>query len=61
MDFSLTHANGTREHCTGDGVLVTSLQFMADIETICPSAKECVFDEGREIKYRQKSTLMYWR
>lgn len=57
VDFSLTHANGTRcEHCTGDGVLVTSLQFMADIETICPVCKGMRFsDEGREIKYRQKS------
>ncbi|MCL2285181.1 MAG: excinuclease ABC subunit UvrA, partial [Firmicutes bacterium] len=37
IDFSLTHANGTRcEHCTGDGIIVTSLQFMADIEMVCP-------------------------
>jgi len=40
IDFSLTHANGVRcEHCSGDGVLVTSLQFMADIESICPACK----------------------
>jgi len=57
IDFSLTHSNGTRcEHCTGDGVIVTSLQFMADIETICPVCKGMRFsDEGLEIKYRGKS------
>ncbi|MCL2421414.1 MAG: excinuclease ABC subunit UvrA, partial [Defluviitaleaceae bacterium] len=37
LDFSLTHANGVRcENCAGDGVIVTNLQFMADIESICP-------------------------
>lgn len=57
IDFSLTHANGTRcEHCTGDGIIVTSLQFMADIETICPVCKGMRFsDEGLEIKYNNKS------
>ena len=57
IDFSLTHANGTRcEHCAGDGVLTTSLQFMADIETICPVCKGLRFSaEGLEIKYKQKS------
>ncbi len=57
IDFSLTHANGTRcEHCAGDGIIVTNLQFMADIETICPVCKGRRFsDEGLEIKYKQKS------
>jgi excinuclease ABC subunit A len=57
IDFSLTHANGTRcEHCTGDGVIVTNLQFMADIETICPMCKGMRFsEEGIEIKYNGKS------
>jgi excinuclease ABC subunit A len=57
IDFSLTHANGTRcEHCSGDGIIVTSLQFMADIETICPVCKGMRFsDEGLEIKYKGKS------
>ena len=57
IDFSLTHANGTRcEHCAGDGIIVTNLQFMADIETICPVCKGMRFsDEGLEIKYKQKS------
>ncbi|MBK1812106.1 excinuclease ABC subunit UvrA [Clostridium sp. YIM B02505] len=57
IDFSLTHANGTRcEHCGGDGILVTNLQFMADIETICPVCKGMRFsDEGLEIKYKGKT------
>ena len=57
IDFSLTHANGTRcEHCTGDGIITTNLQFMADIETICPVCKGMRFsDEGLEIKYKGKS------
>lgn len=57
IDFSLTHANGTRcEHCAGDGIIVTNLQFMADIETICPVCKGRRFsDEGLEIKYKHKS------
>lgn len=57
LDFSLTHANGTRcEHCSGDGIIVTSLQFMSDIETICPICKGMRFsEEGLEIKYKGKS------
>jgi excinuclease ABC subunit A len=57
IDFSLTHANGTRcEHCSGDGIIVTNLQFMADIETVCPVCKGMRFsDEGLEIKYKGKS------
>jgi excinuclease ABC subunit A len=57
IDFSLTHANGTRcEHCAGDGIIVTSLQFMADIETICPVCKGMRFSkEGLEIKYKGKN------
>ncbi len=57
LDFSLTHANGTRcEHCSGDGVIVTNLQFMADIETVCPVCKGARFSqEGLEIKYLGKN------
>jgi excinuclease ABC subunit A len=57
LDFSLTHANGTRcEHCAGDGIIVTNLQFMADIETICPMCKGMRYsEEGLEIKYQGKS------
>ncbi|MCL2059210.1 MAG: excinuclease ABC subunit UvrA [Oscillospiraceae bacterium] len=57
LDFSLTHSGGTRcSHCSGDGVLVTSLQFMADIESVCPVCKGLRFSqEGLEIKYDGKS------
>lgn len=57
VDFSLTHANGVRcEHCTGDGVIVTNLQFMADIETICPVCKGRRFSQdGLDIKYHGKN------
>jgi len=57
IDFSLTHANGTRcEHCGGDGIIVTNLQFMADIETVCPVCKgERFSQEGLEITYKGKN------
>ncbi|WNS46295.1 excinuclease ABC subunit UvrA [Paenibacillus sp. MMS20-IR301] len=57
VDFSLTHANGTRcEYCAGDGILVTNLQFMADIETLCPVCKGRRFsEEGLDIKICGKS------
>lgn len=57
LDFSLTHANGTRcEHCSGDGIIVTNLQFMADVETICPMCKGMRYsEEGLEIKYQGKN------
>ncbi|MCL2501442.1 MAG: ATP-binding cassette domain-containing protein, partial [Defluviitaleaceae bacterium] len=57
IDFSLTHANGTRcEHCTGDGIITTQLQFMADIEMTCPVCKGRRFsEEGLEVKWNGKS------
>ncbi|HBL84043.1 MAG: excinuclease ABC subunit A [Clostridiales bacterium GWF2_38_85] len=57
LDFSLTHSNGARcEHCLGDGVIVTNLQFMADIKSFCPVCKGSRFSqEGLEIKYNGKN------
>ena len=57
IDFSLTNANGVRcEHCAGDGILVTNLQFMADIESLCPVCKGSRFSsEGLEIRYNGKN------
>jgi excinuclease ABC subunit A len=57
VDFSLTHANGTRcEYCTGDGIITTSLQFMADIEMICPVCKGARFcEEGLDVKWNGKN------
>ncbi|MCL2377633.1 MAG: excinuclease ABC subunit UvrA [Defluviitaleaceae bacterium] len=57
IDFSLTHANGVRcEHCAGDGVIITNLQFMADIESLCPVCRGGRFSaDGHEIRYKGKS------
>ena len=57
LDFSLTHRGGVRcEHCSGDGVIVTNLQFMADIESICPVCKGSRFsNEGQEIRIAGKN------
>lgn len=57
VDFSLTHSGGTRcEHCSGDGIITTSLQYMADIETICPVCKGTRFSaEGLEIYYHGRN------
>ncbi|MDR0949337.1 MAG: excinuclease ABC subunit UvrA, partial [Lachnospiraceae bacterium] len=57
VDFSLTHPGGVRcEHCGGDGILVTNLQFMADIESICPVCKGRRFSQdGLDIHYKGKS------
>lgn len=57
VDFSLTHANGARcEHCAGDGVLITNLQFMADIESICPVCKGSRFSQDAlDIRYNGKN------
>jgi len=57
IDFSLTNANGVRcEHCAGDGILITNLQFMADIESICPACKGSRFSsDGLEIRYNGKN------
>jgi excinuclease ABC subunit A len=57
VDFSLTHSGGTRcEHCSGDGIIITSLQYMADIETTCPVCKGARFSqEGLDIRYHGKN------
>ncbi len=34
--FSFNMTEGRCEECGGVGVLSTSLQFMADVETLCP-------------------------
>ena len=56
-DFSLISVGGMRcEHCTGDGILVTNLQFMADIESICPVCKGRRFSQDAlEIYYNGKN------
>ncbi|MCL2187228.1 MAG: excinuclease ABC subunit UvrA [Defluviitaleaceae bacterium] len=56
-DFSLTQSGGLRcEQCAGDGAIVTHLQFMADIENVCPVCKGSRFSrDGHEIYYNGKS------
>ncbi len=56
-DFSLAQPNGARcEHCLGMGVIVTNLQFMADIESVCPVCKGDRFSgDGLGILYHGKN------
>ncbi|MBH5318428.1 excinuclease ABC subunit UvrA [Paenibacillus sp. GSMTC-2017] len=56
-DFSFNLKNGGRcEHCQGEGLVVTELQFMPDIETVCPACNGSRFnDEILEIKHKGKS------
>ncbi|MFF2888583.1 excinuclease ABC subunit UvrA [Paenibacillus sp. NPDC057967] len=55
-DFSFNQKNGGRcENCQGEGIVVTQLQFMPDVEAICPACKGTRFtDEVLEIKLRDK-------
>ena len=57
VDFSLSHRNGACcEHCAGNGILVTDMQFMADVEATCPVCKGRRYsEEGLQIKYRDRS------
>ncbi|CAG7655832.1 excinuclease ABC subunit UvrA [Paenibacillus allorhizosphaerae] len=44
-DFSFNHKNGGRcEHCQGEGIVTTQLQFMPDIEAVCPACKGARFN-----------------
>jgi len=56
-DFSFNHKDTYRcEECSGEGVIVRELEFMADIETVCPVCNGARFQkELLEIKYRDKS------
>lgn len=43
--FSFNQKNGGRcEHCQGEGIITTQLQFMPDIESVCPSCKGARFN-----------------
>ncbi|WP_284645463.1 excinuclease ABC subunit UvrA [Paenibacillus silviterrae] len=45
-DFGFNQKNGGRcEHCQGEGVVTTQLQFMPDIESVCPACKGARFNE----------------
>lgn len=45
-DFSFNQKNGGRcEHCQGEGTVTTQLQFMPDVEAVCPVCKGARFNE----------------
>ena len=54
--FSFNVKEGRCESCAGEGVLRTRLQFMADVETVCPVCKGARYNaETLEVKYQRKS------
>ncbi|MCL2774993.1 MAG: excinuclease ABC subunit UvrA [Oscillospiraceae bacterium] len=57
QDFSLTYQNGLRCHkCAGKGIIVTKLQYMPDIESVCPVCKgECYSNEALKYKYQGRN------
>ena len=56
-NFSFNSKNSGRcEHCKGDGRIVTKLQFMPDVEIVCPICKGQRFKkEILDIKYKGKN------
>ena len=54
--FSFNNKGGRCEQCQGRGLITTSLQFMADVEAICPICKGKRYtEETLEVLYRGKS------
>lgn len=54
--FSFNVKEGRCESCAGEGVLRTRLQFMADVETVCPVCKGARYNAATlEVKYKGKS------
>ena len=56
-NFSFNSKNSGRcEHCKGEGKIVTKLQFMPDVETVCPICKGKRYKkEILDIKYKGKN------
>jgi excinuclease ABC subunit A len=56
-EFSFNQGSGGRcPECKGEGIVTTQMQFMPDIESVCPACKGTRFTkEILEIKYRDKS------
>jgi len=56
-EFSLTRTNGLRcENCEGYGIIITKLQFMPDVITVCPICKgDCYVEECMSFLYKDKS------
>lgn len=54
--FSFNTKGGRCEECHGQGVIVTSLQFMADVEVLCHACKGSRYNEETlEITYKGKN------
>jgi excinuclease ABC subunit A len=54
--FSFNVKQGRCEECSGEGILRTRLQLMADVETVCPVCRGARYNEETlEIKYNGKS------
>ncbi|MFC5649878.1 excinuclease ABC subunit UvrA [Paenibacillus solisilvae] len=56
-DFSFNQKNGGRcENCQGEGIVTTQLQFMPDIDTVCPVCKGARFnDDILEVRIKEKN------
>jgi len=55
-DFSNNQTGERCPDCKGEGVITTVLQFMPDVESICPACKGTRFtQEIQEVKYKGKS------
>jgi excinuclease ABC subunit A len=54
--FSFNVKGGRCEECAGQGLVTTSLQFMADVEAVCQACKGARYNEETlEVKYRGKN------
>ena len=54
--FSFNVKGGRCEECAGQGLMKTSLQFMANVEIICPACKGARYNEETlEVTYRGKN------
>lgn len=54
--FSFNVAGGRCEECEGEGVIRINMQFMADVELVCPSCEGARFrDEALDVKVKEKT------
>ncbi len=54
--FSFNVAGGRCEECEGEGVIRINMQFMADVEMVCPSCNGSRFrEEAQDIKLKDKT------
>ncbi|MGO4185161.1 excinuclease ABC subunit UvrA [Paenibacillus sp. TAF43_2] len=56
-DFSFNQKNGGRcENCQGEGMVTTQLQFMPDVESVCPVCQGARFNEEvLDVRIREKN------